>query len=193
MLGDTLTKMAKLPATDRLLFYEEQQGAAAYFRQTAAGCRLYPQQGDNLGGRMANAFGLAFAEGYRAAVIIGTDSPDLPLPFIETAFRKLAQTGVEAIYGPSEDGGYYLLGLKRMYAELFRDIPWSSDGVLEKSLTRAERAGIRTELLPSWYDVDTAADLQRPELLIEGNGAPLTRRFIKNRNEDLKTGSRNED
>ncbi len=181
MLGDTLAKVAELPATDRLLMYEEQLGAAAYFQQTAAGCRLYPQRGDDLGDRMANAFGLAFADGYQAAVIIGTDSPDLPLSFIEAAFRELEQSSVDAVYGPSEDGGYYLLGLKRVYAELFRDIPWSSDGVLEKSLARAERAGIRTTLLPSWYDVDTAADLQRPELLNEGNGAPLTREFVKNR------------
>ncbi len=181
MLGDTLAKVAELPATDRLLFYEEQPGAADYFRQTAAGCRLFQQREDDLGGRMANAFGLAFAEGYQAAVIIGTDSPDLPLSFIAAAFRKLEQTSVDAVYGPSEDGGYYLLGLKRFYDELFRDIPWSSDGVLEKSLARAVGAGIRTDLLPSWYDVDTAADLQRPELLDEGNDATLTREFVKNR------------
>lgn len=181
MLGDTLAKVAELPATDRLLFYEEHQGAAAYFRQTATGCRLYPQWGDDLGGRMANAFGLAFAEGYQTAVIIGTDSPDLPLSFIAAAFRKLEQTRVEAVYGPSEDGGYYLLGLKQVYTELFRDIPWGSDGVLEKSLARAVGAGILTELLPSWYDVDTATDLQRPGLLDEGNGAPLTRQFLKSR------------
>ncbi len=186
MLDDTLAKVAELPDTVRLLMYEEQPGAADYFRQTATGCRLHPQCGDDLGERMANAFGLAFAKGYQAAVIIGTDSPDLPLSLIVAAFRKLEQTDIDAVYGPSEDGGYYLLGLKRVYAELFRDIPWSSVGVLEKSLARAERTGIQTELLPPWYDVDTAADLQRPELLDEGNGAPLTRQFIKKQTGRLK-------
>ena len=82
------------------------------------------------------------------------------------------------MFGPSEDGGYYLLAMRELHAGLFRDVPWSSGEVLAKSLERAEVAGVRVSLLPVWHDVDTADDLERPELLDAGNGAPRTREFI---------------
>jgi glycosyltransferase A (GT-A) superfamily protein (DUF2064 family) len=71
--------------------------------------------------------------------------------------------------------------MKRPHGELFRNIPWSSGGVLEASLAKAAEAGIRVSLLPGWHDIDTPEDLQRPELRAETNGAPLTREFIEKR------------
>ncbi|MCM2359591.1 MAG: glycosyltransferase, partial [Geobacteraceae bacterium] len=67
-----------------------------------------------------------------------------------------------------------------LHNELFRDVPWSSGEVLAKSLKRAEQAGVRVSLLPTWHDVDTADDLERPELLDPENGAPRTREFLVN-------------
>jgi glycosyltransferase A (GT-A) superfamily protein (DUF2064 family) len=130
---------------------------------------------------MASAFATAFARGHERVVIIGTDSPDLPLAFIREAFTRLDDGEADAVFGPSEDGGYYLLALKRLHHELFRDIQWSSNGVLQESLAKARAAGISYSLLPRWYDVDTAADLARPGLIDETNEAPLTRAFLKNR------------
>uniref|UniRef100_UPI0026367E0D TIGR04282 family arsenosugar biosynthesis glycosyltransferase n=1 Tax=Geobacter sp. TaxID=46610 RepID=UPI0026367E0D len=131
-----------------------------------------------LGERMAGAFRRAFDRGCRRVAIIGTDSPDLPLAFIGWAYELLADPAVDAVFGPSEDGGYYLLALKRFHPALFAGIPWSTDKVLELSLARAAEAGLATALLPPWYDVDTADDLRRPGLMVPESTAPLTREFL---------------
>ncbi len=115
------------------------------------------------------------------AAVIGTDSPHLPTAFIDRAFDLLEDPGVDAVFGPTEDGGYYLLAMKQPHRELFEGIAWSTPSVLEQSLARAAAAGVATVLLPVWHDVDTAADLLRPELVDPGNGAPLTREFILRR------------
>ena len=111
---------------------------------------------------------------------IGTDAPDLPLPFISEAFLRLEE-GIDAVFGPAEDGGYYLVALRGESRGLFRGIPWSTPQVLAASRQRAREAGLLTALLPPWYDVDGYADLFRPGLLDPGNDAPLTRGFLANR------------
>ncbi|HEX9023956.1 MAG TPA: TIGR04282 family arsenosugar biosynthesis glycosyltransferase [Geobacteraceae bacterium] len=179
MLGDVLAKAARYAAAEgRFLFYEEADQAGEYFTGRSGGMTSLPQCGADLGERMAEAFRAVFARGYGAAVVIGTDAPDLPLHFIDMAFQRLEGGDCEAVFGPCEDGGYYLLGMKKLHSQLFRDVPWSSGAVLQVSLQRAWDAGIAVSLLPSWHDVDTAADLERPELLAEENGALLTREFL---------------
>lgn len=181
MLLDTLAKAEGLADPDKFLVYEEAGGAAPYFQEIARGMEVFPQRGNDLGERMKDAFQQAFARGYAAAAIIGTDSPHLPAPFVEAAFDRLADPAIDVAMGPSEDGGYYLVAMKRVHGELFRDIPWSKGEVLEKSLGKAAESGISVTLLPRWHDVDTAEDLQRPELLDAGNGAPRTREFLRSR------------
>ncbi len=180
MLLDILARTGRLDRVERLLFYEDEPEAVSFFR-TVTSLTPLPQQGDGLGERMAAAFAAAFARGHERVAIIGTDSPDLPLAHIREAFARLDGADTDAVFGPSEDGGYYLLAMKRLHHELFRGIPWSSGEVLRESLARAHAAGISCSLLPTWYDVDTAADLERPGLLDEANEAPLTREFIRTR------------
>jgi hypothetical protein len=178
MLQDTLTMAATLPGIDRFLCYVEEGDAVEYFREVAPDCRLLPQEGDDLGERMAGAFRRVFELGYARAVIIGTDIPHLPARFVSESLERL-DGGADAVFVPCEDGGYCLLALRRVYRELFEGIVWSTDEVLATSLTRAQGAGIAVELLPRWHDLDTADDLRRPELLEETNGAVLTRAFIR--------------
>jgi uncharacterized protein len=178
MLEDILAKTSRLAGIRKYLFHEGGVDAGRYFAGTVREMTCLPQQGSDLGERMANAFRHVFAEGCTAAAIIGTDSPDLPVSRIDTAYELLEKGDV--VLGPSEDGGYYLLGMRKMYAGLFHDILWSSANVLRESLRKAEDAGITVSLLPTWHDVDTAEDLRRPQLLDEENGAPLTRAFIGN-------------
>jgi glycosyltransferase A (GT-A) superfamily protein (DUF2064 family) len=130
---------------------------------------------------MAKAFRQVFAQGYDAAAIIGTDSPDLPLSSIQHAYERLRDPGIDVVFGPCMDGGYYLLAMKSLQGELFRNVPWSSGDVLTKSLQIADAERIGVSLQPIWHDVDRAQDLIRPELLETGNGAPRTREFIGNR------------
>ena len=110
---------------------------------------------------MATAFESAFDSGMEACCIIGTDSPDLPAEYIGKAFDHLDNDEVDVVFGPAEDGGYYLLGLKRCWPGLFQDIPWSTEAVLETSIKRAGKLGLRTILLPIWYDLDEMKDLRR--------------------------------
>ena len=179
MLRDTISRTSRLAGIDRLIFFMEEQEAAGYFHRLFPGIPLFPQQGEDLGERMANAFRTAFDLGYREVAIIGSDSPDLPLPCMESAFARLVTGEAEAVFGPSDDGGYYLVALTKMHAELFGGIEWSRNDVLATSLGKAAEAGIRAELLPGWYDVDRIEDLQRLELRDRTNGAPLTREFIE--------------
>ena len=179
MLLDILAKVGQIADVDIVLCYEQGEGAREYFEGVVPGGAIRPQEGADLGARMGEAFRYAFAAGYERVAVIGTDSPDLPAEVVDRAYGLLGDSAVDAVFGPSEDGGYYLLAMKRFHPELFAGIPWSTGEVLERSLDRAAGAGIATVLLPVWYDVDTAADLRRPGLIAPANGAPLTREFIR--------------
>ena len=176
MLQDTIAKASSLPGITPHVFCADPADID-WFRSLAGDMRCLPQEGTDLGERMANCFRTLLAC-FDAAAIVGSDSPDLPAGFIDAAFARLV-TGTEAVFGPSEDGGYYLVAMGRPYPELFSRIAWSSEQVLAQTLARAGEMGIGVELLPEWYDVDTAADLERPDLLAGGNGAVLTGEFLR--------------
>ncbi len=118
-----------------------------------------PQRGEGLGDRMENVFHEIFGAGFEYVVLIGSDAPDLPLDFIDEAFTALADQ--DAVLGPSCDGGYYLVGLRRdgFRKGLFADIPWSTPEVFSMQLRHFRDKGLRAYILPPWRDIDTLADL----------------------------------
>ncbi len=126
------------------------------------GVKLLDQVGDNLGARMNQVFKTLFAQGYRQVILLGTDVPALPLDHFKQALTSLENH--DLVLGPAFDGGYYLIGLKRMAPELFADIPWSTDQVLRLTQKNAAEIGLKASLIQPWRDVDTLADL---EALIE--------------------------
>ena len=178
MVRDLVARTVALEVDDRYLMYEEGDGAEAYFLALGGGLFLHPQQGEGLGERLTNAFDLLFGKGYTTLAVIGTDSPDLPLAFIHEAFEQLEAGSVDVLFGPTEDGGYYLAAMQGFHPELFLEVPWSTDKALEVSLQRAEEAGLRAGLLPRWYDIDEPQDLTRAELTDSRHGACLTRNFL---------------
>lgn len=188
MLRDILTRTA-YRGGDRYLFYEDEPAAASYFAGAAGGMTCQPQAGSNLGKRMEGAFRHLFARGYRSVAIIGTDSPDLPLQYLEMAYELLGSREESVVIGPSADGGYYLLGMNRLHPQLFSGVPWSSGEVLQKSLEKAAAAGIGVELLPLWYDIDTVADLVRMELLEDDSDAHRTRDCVRGLARYFKTST----
>ena len=119
------------------------------------------QRGDDLGSRMEGAFAECRAEADEVC-IVGTDIPGIGTDTVGQAFRALEENDV--VVGPATDGGYYLLALRSPMPELFRDVPWSTDAVLEVTLDRAAEIGARVKLLEPKADVDTALDVP-PELL----------------------------
>lgn len=179
MVRDVLAQSRELAGVSRFLFYEDTEGAIAFFRGIDAGLQVLPQEGLGLGIRLEKAFEEVFARGYSSVAVIGTDSPDLPLSFISQAFVALEEDQADVVFGPAEDGGYYLVALRKPCPELFRHISWSSSTVLEQSVSQANENGLRIALLPCWYDVDEPADLFRPRLIEKETRAPLTASFLR--------------
>lgn len=143
------------------------------------GLEMFEQQGADLGERMNNAFIKAFSLGMDVCCCIGSDLPDLPVEYIRRAFCKLESPDTDVVLGPAEDGGYYLVGMKKLNAGLFRDIAWSTGMVLATSLKRADELQLKTTLLPPWYDIDLIGDLRRLASS-PGKSAPRTRALFHN-------------
>jgi rSAM/selenodomain-associated transferase 1 len=121
--------------------------------------RYQPQQGADLGERLAEATAKAFAEGATRVVVIGTDAPWLDADDIASAFRALERA--EVVLGPTDDGGYYLIGLSQPAQALFEGVSWSSSSVFEQTRATASALGLRVETLPPGYDLDHLSDVQR--------------------------------
>ena len=125
-----------------------------------------PQMGDDLGQRIKNAFSETFDEGIERVIVIGSDSPDLPIDFLEQAFVVLGE--YDAVIGPAADGGYYLMGFTRegFCPEAFEGVDWNSGRVFQQTFNILKRYKRDVYRLPMWHDVDNMADL---ELLFERN------------------------
>jgi hypothetical protein len=123
-----------------------------YLKSISEDFDLIKQRGRNLGERMHNAF--LYSKKIKAAktVIIGSDSPALPVKFIEKAFERLDEH--DLVLGPSFDGGYYLIGMKKPCFGIFKDIQWSASSVLIETLTKAKVLRKKIALLDEWFDVD---------------------------------------
>ena len=196
-LKDTLLLMDSVPKTELVISYTPK-GEERYFDGIHPGKlgnngtpRMLPQRGESFGDKLYHAFEELFGEGFDSVVIIDADSPTLPRDYLTGAFDELARPGERVVLGPAEDGGYYLIGLRRPHQRLFEQITWSSDRVLDETMERAREIALEVFLLPMWYDVDDAATLERLKCEVKGGSgftrlsnasdAPHTRRFIEER------------
>jgi len=125
----------------------------------------YVQQGNNLGERMYNAFKRAFGKGYKHVCIIGSDCYELKSWNIEEAFYMLEMKN--AVIGPSEDGGYYLLGLNTLDEKFFVNKKWSTEDVFLDTLLDIQKLKLSYSLLETLSDVDYEEDLGELKKLIE--------------------------
>jgi rSAM/selenodomain-associated transferase 1 len=98
--------------------------------------------------------------GHVSAVVLNSDSPTLPTSLLVETAEVLACPGERIVLGPADDGGYYLLGLKRGHRRLFEDITWSTEHVARQTLDRAAELELPVHVLPTWYDVDDASALR---------------------------------
>jgi len=150
--------MKRTSAFHKILYVAGRQDHA-WFRENFPSWHIQRQQGSSLGDRLLNAFQAGFEKGADRMVIVGTDIPDLTMEIIHNSFHVLDE--VDLVLGPSNDGGYYLIGLKQSHHRLFEDIPWGTSQVLEKTLSRAKYLGLKEKLLQPLQDIDTAADWER--------------------------------
>ena len=135
---------------------------------------------DRLGDRLQFVLTAALGRGLRQVVAINSDSPTLPPELLITAFRRLDHPQVDAVFGPCTDGGYYLIGVKSSPGRLVTDVQMSTPTVLSDTLAIAADEGLQVDLLPEWYDVDSANDLERlsAELAAHPERAPASSRFL---------------
>lgn len=120
---------------------------------------IWPQNGKNLGERMAEAFTRAFSAGLKKAILVGTDCPDLEERIIHEAFDALNKNS--AVVGPAIDGGYYLIGFNSdsFDTDIFKNMPWGSGHVFQMTVSRLKKKGVTVHLLPQLRDIDTYEDL----------------------------------
>jgi len=178
-LRDTLDIMRQVPNIGRGIVYLPE-AALDYFSALAPDMQLSLQHGADLGERLDHLLTAALEAGASQAVVMDSDSPTLPADYLVQAFDALAGS-CDVVLGPCEDGGYYLIGLKRPEPRLLHEVPMSTPNVVRDTLALAEQLGLKVALLPTWYDVDMVAELAR--LRAELRGAPLhtarhTRAFL---------------
>jgi rSAM/selenodomain-associated transferase 1 len=158
MLWDTAAEMSALTRVRRYLFLDPP-GSVDFLRGPPFSVfEPFPQRGRNLGDRMRDGAATAFRRGARRVVIVGADCPSLSAETVRRAFREL-RAGASAVFGPSADGGYYLIGLSSPDERMFRGFRWSTTEVLRNAAARCRMLSAPFSFLPPGRDVDTGEDL----------------------------------
>jgi hypothetical protein len=147
---------------------------------------LVPQRGDGFGERLQYTVEDLLAAGFSAVCLIDSDSPTVPAEAYAKAVENLLGKEDCAVLGPSDDGGYYLLGLNALHPRLFEEIRWSTEIVADQTREHAREIGLPMYSLPTWFDVDDQKSLARlhRELIVfesdrKGFKALHTRQFMK--------------
>lgn len=157
MLLTTLERVLLLKDVDIFGFYDGRfpKDIAVKFKKIC----FINQRGNDLGEKLTHAAVYLLGKGYDNFIFIGADSPDLPLQYILEGFWRLKS--FDLILGPSADGGYYLIGMKRLVSTIFSNIPWGCPDVLKTTILKAEMEKLSYSLLPPWYDIDDLKTLKR--------------------------------
>ena len=191
-LRDTAANIAEVAATAvaaGVVCYTPAGDEAAFDGLLPPDFSLILQRGDGFGERLLFAAQDLLSCGFGAVCLIDSDSPTMPRAALQQAVHALAQPGDRVVLGPSNDGGYYLAGLKQPHREIFERITWSTGSVYTETVERARETGLELAELPLWYDVDDGATLAllaeelldgvRPEFAtVAGYPAPATRVFL---------------
>ncbi len=147
-------------ATEGVVLYTPA-GAESLLRDLLPKTRmLLAQRGETLGERLISGADELLSNGFESVCLINSDSPTLPPQILRTAASLLEEDGDRVVLGPSQDGGYYLIGLKHTHRSLFELIAWSTADVLAHTIERAVEINLAIEFLPTWYDVDDAGTLR---------------------------------
>jgi uncharacterized protein len=148
--------------------------------------QLLAQRDGDLSQRLVGAIEDLIAVGFASVCLINSDSPTVPASVFAEAARMLSSSNENVVLGPSDDGGYYLIGIKKLHPRMFEAIDWSTDRVRSQTLKRAAEIGLSVRLLPGCYDVDDRRTLHRlcgdllgPTDSQDPEIAPSTREFLR--------------
>ena len=182
LLVDQLNHVKELSAVDFYLAFAPDD-AGLLMEQLAPACfHLFPQQGDELGARMAAAFEKLFDLGYKNIVLIGADLPPVPLCLFSEAYAFLESSNKRVVLGPSRDGGYYLVGCNQPTPQIFEGMSWSQSLVLAQTLERLAALRVDSHLVASWFDIDTPDDLRHLHSVLDStleNAMPNTATLLQ--------------
>ncbi len=176
-LFDTLDQMRQVADSHHVIAYLDERD---YFKRVAPDFELIPQEGHDLGERLDHAITSYLSRGYQRVIIMDSDSPTLPLDYLSQAFNVLSD-GADVVLGPCDDGGYYLIGIKKPTPRLLREVHMSTPMVATETMALAKEEGLHLVALPTWYDIDDVASLSRLIQEIEDHDsvhATHTRQFL---------------
>lgn len=190
--AESIAAVAREGAAQGLICYTPVGDEAAFEGLLPEGFALIAQRGDGFGERLLYAAEDILSCGFGAVCLIDSDSPTLPTDALREAMVELTKPGDRVVVGPSEDGGYYLIGLKRTEPKVFEGIAWSTEHVYRETVERVREAGLELAELPKWYDVDDSGSLailerelldgERPSFAsVRGFDARWTREFLAER------------
>jgi rSAM/selenodomain-associated transferase 1 len=164
-LGDTAAAIATLcrtnPSIHGVAIYTPLGSEGEINKLLPPEFKMISQRTGGFGEHLFGAVEDLFSVGYGAVCLIDSDSPTLPLTYFERLADALLEATDHLVLGPSVDGGYYAVGLRRPHRRIFEDIAWSTDQVCQETLARASEIGLPITTLPSWYDVDDHVSLQQ--------------------------------
>ena len=155
----TLLERLSNCSEQKWLAYTPSERALQFDAVLPVGWQSEPQAAGDLGLRMKSFIGRRLAAGCRRVVLLGSDSPHVPLEYVQQAFDQLQRH--DLVLGPSEDGGYWLVGATGAVPDIFEAIPWSTPQVWSATLAAIGVAGLSQAVLPTWYDIDEHDDLNR--------------------------------
>jgi uncharacterized protein len=158
---ENIGQVTQVASCAGLVSYTPVGEEAAFEGLLPAGFRLIAQRGDGFGERLFCACEDLFSCGFGSVCLIDSDSPTMPHGALLQAVESLSRPGDRMVLGGSDDGGYYLIGIKHPHRRLFEQIDWSTDRVFAQTIERASEISLEIELLPAWYDVDDGATLER--------------------------------
>ena len=161
-LTDWCEILANLSGVDLIIAYTPPEAESDLQALIGDDATYIPQIGTDLGERLTSATQWAAKQGYTKILLVGSDSPTLPISYISKALTLLDSR--DLVIGPSTDGGYYLIGFSAVNVAVpvpfvFEEISWSTADVFQQTMTRICSAKATVGLLPPWYDIDTAEDL----------------------------------
>lgn len=154
LVNYTAQEMAKVPV-NKIIFYGNEMPETDIWAEM--GYERKPQIGADLGERMKNAFAWTLAQGHQKCVIIGSDCAELTAEIIAEAFYALDRH--DCVIGEAEDGGYYLLGMKRLFSPIFHNKKWSTNHVFADTVFEIKANNLSLYFLPKLRDIDNLADL----------------------------------
>ena len=179
LLRDTIHLASGLEGVQLAVALTPPEAMEQFGRWSPPSTLLLPVSGADIGECLDRVLSSLLAAGHSGVMALNSDGPTLPADHLRQALTQLDQADV--VLGPGEDGGYYLIGLREPQPGLFYEIDWSTERVLPQTLARAESLGLSVALLPPWYDVDTAPDLDRLRAEVASmppDTVPHTRQFL---------------